>query len=167
MCKIPSQQENEILPFFEGFKKFKRLKLFEPSVGVLGFFFVTVFMICCFFYLDYRAAAKGIMFSSQSERFMWFFRFGGTSDDRWIEFLTEQGDVCDVFDGGWVWDDSYPLYQSKDCSFMDSGFRCSENGRPDIFYTKWRWQPKHCNLPRFFPHLSAFFSFSCLIAEKI
>lgn len=157
MCKIPSQQENEILPFFEGFKKFKRLKLFEPSVGVLGFFFVTVFMICCFFYLDYRAAAKGILFSSQSERFMWFFRFGGTSEDRWVEFLTEQGDVCDVFDGGWVWDDSYPLYQSQDCSFMDSGFRCSENGRPDIFYTKWRWQPKHCNLPRFFPHLSAFF----------
>ncbi|OIW18444.1 hypothetical protein TanjilG_13196 [Lupinus angustifolius] len=28
------------------------------------------------------------------------------------------------------------------------GFRCSENGRHDLFYTKWRWQPKHCNLPR-------------------
>lgn len=48
-----------------------------------------------------------------------------------------------------MWDEAYPLYQSKDCSFMDDGFRCYENGRPDMFYTKWRWQPKDCNLPRF------------------
>ncbi|KAI3460871.1 hypothetical protein Pfo_017534 [Paulownia fortunei] len=33
--------------------------------------------------------------------------------------------------------------------FLDDGFRCTENGRPDKFYTKWRWQPKDCNLPRF------------------
>ncbi|XP_019701317.1 protein trichome birefringence-like 11 isoform X1 [Elaeis guineensis] len=56
---------------------------------------------------------------------------------------------CDLFDGQWVWDESYPLYESKDCPFLDEGFRCSENGRPDNSYTKWRWQPKHCNLPRF------------------
>ncbi|KAF3670135.1 Protein trichome birefringence-like 11 [Capsicum annuum] len=56
---------------------------------------------------------------------------------------------CDIFDGNWVWDETYPLYQSKDCMFLDEGFRCSENGRPDNFYTKWRWQPKDCNLPRF------------------
>ncbi|KAH0738461.1 hypothetical protein KY290_037166 [Solanum tuberosum] len=31
----------------------------------------------------------------------------------------------------------------------DEGFRCFENGMPDNFYTKWRWQPKDCNLPRF------------------
>lgn len=148
MSKTPSQQDHEILPFFDVFKKFKRFRLLEPSVGVLGFFFVTVSVICCFFYLDYRAAAKGFLFSSQSERFMWF-RFGGSSEDRRVDFLAEQGDGCDVFNGGWVWDEAYPLYQSKDCSFMDDGFRCAENGRPDMFYTKWRWQPKDCNLPRF------------------
>uniref|UniRef100_A0A3Q7FJ96 Trichome birefringence-like N-terminal domain-containing protein n=1 Tax=Solanum lycopersicum TaxID=4081 RepID=A0A3Q7FJ96_SOLLC len=55
---------------------------------------------------------------------------------------------CDIFDGNWVWDESYPLYLSEDCMFLDEGFCCSENGRPDNFYTKWRWQPKDCNLPR-------------------
>lgn len=56
---------------------------------------------------------------------------------------------CDFFDGKWVWDDKYPLYESKDCPFVDAGFRCSENGRPDTAYTKWRWQPSRCDLPRF------------------
>ncbi|KAL8143141.1 hypothetical protein V2J09_016173 [Rumex salicifolius] len=56
---------------------------------------------------------------------------------------------CNIFDGKWVWDETYPLYDSKDCLFVEEGFRCSENGRPDHDYTKWRWQPNNCNLPRF------------------
>ncbi|KAL6642243.1 hypothetical protein ACP70R_020424 [Stipagrostis hirtigluma subsp. patula] len=59
------------------------------------------------------------------------------------------GEECDLFDGEWVWDDGYPLYDSRDCPFLDVGFRCSENGRPDASYTKWRWQPSGCDLPRF------------------
>jgi hypothetical protein len=55
---------------------------------------------------------------------------------------------CDLFDGKWVWDDGRPLYDSSDCPFLDVGFRCSENGRPDSSYTKWRWQPARCDLPR-------------------
>ncbi|KAM6541210.1 hypothetical protein CsatB_005657 [Cannabis sativa] len=66
-----------------------------------------------------------------------------------VSFLDEGGDGCDIFDGNWVWDETYPLYNSPDCPFMDGGFRCSENSRPNHQYTKWRWQPKHCNLPRF------------------
>lgn len=65
-----------------------------------------------------------------------------------VDFLGKGAGSCDIFDGNWVWDESYPLYESKDCKFLDEGFRCSENGRPDNFYTKWRWQPKDCNLPR-------------------
>jgi hypothetical protein len=56
---------------------------------------------------------------------------------------------CDLFDGKWVWDDGRPLYGSADCPFMDAGFRCAENGRPDSSYTKWRWQPARCTLPRY------------------
>ncbi|RCV36484.1 hypothetical protein SETIT_7G322900v2 [Setaria italica] len=57
---------------------------------------------------------------------------------------------CDLFDGEWVRaDGGYPLYDSRDCPFLDVGFRCSENGRPDASYTKWRWQPTRCDLPRF------------------
>ncbi|KAM0841488.1 hypothetical protein ACQ4PT_058985 [Festuca glaucescens] len=59
------------------------------------------------------------------------------------------GEECDLFDGKWVWDDSYPLYESRDCPFLDPGFRCSENGRPDASYSKWRWQPSRCDLARF------------------
>ncbi|XP_065045935.1 protein trichome birefringence-like 11 [Musa acuminata AAA Group] len=58
-------------------------------------------------------------------------------------------DGCDLFDGKWVQDESYPLYESKNCAFIDEGFRCAENGRPDRLYTQWRWQPARCNLPRF------------------
>jgi PMR5 N terminal Domain len=36
---------------------------------------------------------------------------------------------CDWFDGEWIWDEKYPLYNSKNCPFLDLGFRCSENGR--------------------------------------
>lgn len=66
-----------------------------------------------------------------------------------LGFLEESENVCDVFDGVWIWDENYPLYQTKDCVFIDVGFRCSENGRLDSLYSKWRWQPKNCNLPRF------------------
>ncbi|WOL03772.1 hypothetical protein Cni_G12492 [Canna indica] len=59
------------------------------------------------------------------------------------------GRECDWFEGEWVWDERYPLYESASCPFLDEGFRCSENGRPDRMYTKWRWQPAGCDLPRF------------------
>ncbi|KDP40121.1 hypothetical protein JCGZ_02119 [Jatropha curcas] len=151
MSKNPSQQDHETMEIFEIFKKFKRLRLFEPSVGVLAFFLVIVCVVCSFFYWDFKSViTKGYRVPGKSERFMWL-QFNGSSPrpNRRVEFLGEKGDGCDVFDGEWVWDETYPLYQSKDCSFLDEGFRCSENGRPDLFYTKWRWQPKHCNLPRF------------------
>ncbi|KAF6160254.1 hypothetical protein GIB67_019023 [Kingdonia uniflora] len=35
------------------------------------------------------------------------------------------------------------------CGFLDQGFRCSENGRPDDFYTKCRWQPSIATCPGF------------------
>lgn len=149
MSKHQSEPElDETMSFLEAFKKFKRLKLFEPYLGVLGFFFVTACVIFCFYYLDYRAVAKGFQFSGQSERFMWL-QTNGSSEDQRVDYLGEKGDDCDVFDGDWVWDETYPLYESKNCGFLDEGFRCSENGRRDLFYTKWRWQPKSCNLPRF------------------
>ncbi|KAB2086960.1 hypothetical protein ES319_A04G071100v1 [Gossypium barbadense] len=55
---------------------------------------------------------------------------------------------CDLFDGKWVKDDSYPLYKPGSCSFIDEQFSCVANGRPDRDYQKLKWKPKGCTLPR-------------------
>ncbi|XP_050140176.1 protein trichome birefringence-like [Malus sylvestris] len=55
---------------------------------------------------------------------------------------------CDIFDGRWVRDDSYPLYAPGSCPWIDEPFDCFLNGRPDNGYERYRWQPKRCNIPR-------------------
>ncbi|XP_054796373.1 protein trichome birefringence-like 41 [Prosopis cineraria] len=56
---------------------------------------------------------------------------------------------CDIYNGRWVYDSSYPLYNSSQCSFVEIPFACQQNGRPDNLYVKYRWKPYSCNLPRF------------------
>ncbi|CAN6295349.1 unnamed protein product [Urochloa humidicola] len=73
--------------------------------------------------------------------------------ERWaksnMDFARSNAAQCDVSDGNWVFDESYPLYESNSCPFIDEGFSCQANGRMDQSYMKMRWQPKHCNVPRF------------------
>ncbi|KAG0470504.1 hypothetical protein HPP92_017204 [Vanilla planifolia] len=113
----------------------RRMKPFE-QVGVLGLFVFTaavfLLLLVCLLYSGYREAAAGVV--------------AGRS---WTRAMSGGAEECDWFEGEWVWDERYPLYNSTDCPFIDLGFRCSENGRPEDFYAKWRWQPFRCSLPRF------------------
>ncbi|KAG6519628.1 protein trichome birefringence-like 11 [Zingiber officinale] len=136
-------------PAEEGMESLRRLvrrvKPFE-HVGLLVFFLLTALLfvfLLCFVHLEYG---------------WWWSGRDGSGAWRSVKVVANgqrgrslDGRECDWFEGEWVWDERYPLYESRDCGFMDVGFRCSENGRPDQFYTKWRWQPARCNLLRFDP----------------
>eukprot|EP01018_Ginkgo_biloba_P016806 Gb_26510 [translate_table: standard] len=56
---------------------------------------------------------------------------------------------CDIFEGKWVYDESYALYLPGSCPYSSNDFNCRKNGRKDSQYERWRWQPRDCNVPRF------------------
>ncbi|KAE8686609.1 Protein trichome birefringence-like 36 [Hibiscus syriacus] len=55
---------------------------------------------------------------------------------------------CDFSVGKWIYDQSYPLYDSN-CPYLSTAVTCQRNGRPDSGYEKWKWKPNGCSLPRF------------------
>ncbi|TKY53245.1 trichome birefringence [Spatholobus suberectus] len=73
-------------------------------------------------------------------------------DSRVNDEVMESLIKCNFFDGEWVKDDSYPLYEPGSCNLIDEQFNCIQNGRPDKDYQKYKWKPKGCSLPRLDGH---------------
>ncbi|GMN48774.1 hypothetical protein TIFTF001_017936 [Ficus carica] len=110
-----SNESEEAITQLELLKKLKRLNSLEPSLGVLGFFFVCVLFITAFFYLDFETVSTKLRssgarlglqthdsfppLSSSSSSFSSSTKTT-TCDNERPEFLDEGGDGCNIFEGG-------------------------------------------------------------------
>ncbi|KAI3686087.1 hypothetical protein L1987_79757 [Smallanthus sonchifolius] len=63
--------------------------------------------------------------------------------------LKDSNESCYLYDGTWVLDENYPLYNASQCPFAENSFNCLANGRRDDGYLKWRWKPNNCDVSRF------------------
>ncbi|KAJ0240099.1 Protein trichome birefringence-like 37 [Hirschfeldia incana] len=61
----------------------------------------------------------------------------------------KQTSGCNLFQGKWVFDASYPFYDSSTCPFINGEFDCLKFGRPDKQFLKFSWRPDSCTIPRF------------------
>jgi hypothetical protein len=70
-----------------------------------------------------------------------------TEDVNMVQTSRDSWKKCDFSVGKWVFDQSYPLYDSN-CPYLATAVTCQKNGRPDSDYEKWKWKPLGCSIPR-------------------
>lgn len=71
--------------------------------------------------------------------------FKYVADDR-FEFDPEE---CSLNNGKWVFNRSIkPFYTDRTCPYLDRQVSCVKNGKQDLDYQHWEWEPDDCILPR-------------------
>lgn len=102
--------------------------------------FLTLIVICIF--ISFLIAGYGGYIYVMPSLNLAFYGYG-------VSEYAHSISSCNVFDGSWVVDDNYPLYNATECPFVEQGFNCLANGRRDTDYLKYRWKPNNCDIPRF------------------
>ncbi|CAN1821035.1 Protein trichome birefringence-like 8 [Linum perenne] len=110
------------------------LIIIHREISYIFFSFILVILISSLYAFDLLAP-----FDPSS-----YFRIG-------FFFSSSPPPLCNHYDEGqWVRDTEVGILSYReDCPFLDPGFRCRWNGRADVEYRNWRWQPKGCHFPRF------------------
>ncbi|KDO44402.1 hypothetical protein CISIN_1g017027mg [Citrus sinensis] len=102
-------------------------------------FLLLIGIFLCFF------TGKSSQFGLETDEF-WL-----NEEDSEVNMVQSRRDSsrhCDFTSGKWVYDPSYPLYDSN-CPYLSTAVSCQKNGRPDSDYQKWKWKPHACSIPRF------------------
>lgn len=123
---------------------------------------ISILQIKCF--LHFKLEASSILMAKPKflilVSFIFFLSFfhGESLSEPW-QNIEEDNEVivvqsrhdsrrrCDFSVGKWVYDQTYPLYDSN-CPYLSTAVTCQKNGRPDSDYEKWRWKPQGCSIPR-------------------
>lgn len=68
------------------------------------------------------------------------------TDDRFVFDPQE----CSLNQGKWVFNRTTikPLYTDTTCPYLDRQVSCVKNGKRDLDYQHWEWEPDDCMLPR-------------------
>ncbi|XP_058211535.1 protein trichome birefringence [Rhododendron vialii] len=137
LYSLPKTKRSSVLyyGFMFAFVAFVLFLAFTPSSDSSSLWFASIFT-------SFSTGNSSIALSSFSSSVVKKPRNGTNAG------LGEKLTNCDLFDGEWVRDDSYPLYKPGSCSLIDEKFNCFANGRPDDAYCKLKWKPMGCSLPR-------------------
>lgn len=112
----------------------------KPRINSLSYLFSSIILFLSFF------LGKSIHFNLDNA-LSWL---NDQDDDEVTMVQSRHSSLksCDFSYGKWVYDQTYPLYDSN-CPYLSSAVTCKKNGRPDSDYEKWKWKPHRCSIPRY------------------